>query len=163
MVCCQRLSFIIKIRNTQTQVQHQQCYSSCHDVLFPCVFWQIRMTRTLSGHKLLTSRRTENALDRHLAHNRLLSQIWRAVIRALHKSELLFFLQSTRNDIGFEALTAATVKSTIFWESEPCSLAVKMESICSFETSVNFYLTEWRYIPEDHVPIMIIETRHKQL
>jgi hypothetical protein len=31
------------------------------------------------------------------------------------------------------------------------SSTVKMEAISSFETSVNFYLFLWRYVPEDNI------------
>jgi hypothetical protein len=79
--------------------------------------------------------------------------------------------------VGFEVLTAVVMKSTIFWDITPCcplkvnrrfggtyrlfsacfhagscsaySSTLKMEAICSSETSVEFQPTTWRYIPEE--------------
>jgi hypothetical protein len=78
--------------------------------------------------------------------------------------------------VGSEVLTAVVMKSTIFWDITLCSLlsvnrlfggtyrhllsrwflallifsALKMEAICSSETSVDTQQTIWRYIPEDY-------------
>jgi hypothetical protein len=65
--------------------------------------------------------------------------------------------------VRFEVLTAMVMKSTIFWDTTPCSRALlptafrlvfcsayssalKMEAICSSETSVDFQRTTRRYI-----------------
>jgi hypothetical protein len=45
------------------------------------------------------------------------------------------------------------LKITVFWDVAPCSLiifiALKKEAVSTSETSVNFYQTMWRNIPED--------------
>jgi hypothetical protein len=45
------------------------------------------------------------------------------------------------------------LKDTIFWDITPCNpayfLTLKMEAICSFETSGDSHWTTRRYIPED--------------
>jgi hypothetical protein len=80
--------------------------------------------------------------------------------------------------VGFEVLTAAVMKSTIFWDiTPPCSplragpkntlsknpallatcwfiaqlifLTLQMEAICSSETSIDTQQTTLHYIPED--------------
>jgi hypothetical protein len=84
-----------------------------------------------------------------------------------------FFL-SMRNYVVFEVLTAEVTESSIFRDIRPCSLlkvnrrllfmppafkldpcsvyssTLKMEAICSSETSVGFQRTTRRYIPEDN-------------
>jgi hypothetical protein len=75
-------------------------------------------------------------------------------------------------NVGFEVFTAVVMKSIIFWDVTPCSLlsynrrfggtpayllvlaeiissTLKMEAICSSETSVATQQTTWRHIPED--------------
>jgi hypothetical protein len=72
--------------------------------------------------------------------------------------------------VGFAVLTAVVMKSTIFWDIMPCSplkvnrelppaftlvsclaysSTLKVEAICSSETSVRFQRTTRRYIPGD--------------
>jgi hypothetical protein len=58
--------------------------------------------------------------------------------------------------IGFEVLTAVSMKMAVFWVVAPCSLdvsevliALMMEAASICETSVNFYQTTWRNNPED--------------
>jgi hypothetical protein len=52
-------------------------------------------------------------------------------------------------------LVAATIKSIIIWDVTQwrlllaCCSALKMEAVCSSETSVNFYRTAQRHIPGD--------------
>jgi hypothetical protein len=81
-------------------------------------------------------------------------------------------------DVGFEVLTAVVMKSCTFWDVTQCSpltvnqrleaqhgqheagskhvgsrlaysLTLKLEAICSSESSVYFRRTTQRYIPED--------------
>jgi hypothetical protein len=59
-------------------------------------------------------------------------------------------------NLGFEVLTAAVVKRSIFWDLifTPVSCLayssnLRMEATCSSETSVDFQRTARRYIPED--------------
>jgi hypothetical protein len=74
----------------------------------------------------------------------------------------MFYKKYPTIPVGFEFLTAVVMKSTIFWDIMPrslclppaftlasCSSTLKMETICSSETSVDFQQTTWRYIPED--------------
>jgi hypothetical protein len=49
--------------------------------------------------------------------------------------------------VGFEVLTAASMKMAVFWVVAPCSLM--MEAASTSETSVNFYQTTRRYNPEE--------------
>jgi hypothetical protein len=53
--------------------------------------------------------------------------------------------------IGFEVFTAVVMKGTMLarWFAEPISLTLKMEAICSSETSVITQHTTRRHIPED--------------
>jgi hypothetical protein len=54
---------------------------------------------------------------------------------------------------------AASMKMTVFWDIVLCSLieinlcyemlALMMQAVSTSETSVNFYQTTWRNIPED--------------
>jgi hypothetical protein len=46
--------------------------------------------------------------------------------------------------MGFQVLTAASVKFRVFWE-----VALMMEALRTSETSVNFNVTTQRYISED--------------
>jgi hypothetical protein len=57
----------------------------------------------------------------------------------------------TADTVGFEVLTAASVKMAAFWVVAPCSLiiALMMEATGTSKTSVNFYQTTRRYHPED--------------
>jgi hypothetical protein len=72
--------------------------------------------------------------------------------------------QITRCDfVGFEILTAAVIKSSVFWDVMLQPLASyfmlfsclcysstqKMEAACSTKTLVDFQQTAYRYIPED--------------
>ncbi|KDR15651.1 E3 ubiquitin-protein ligase sina [Zootermopsis nevadensis] len=54
--------------------------------------------------------------------------------------------------VGFEVLTAVSLKIPVFWVAAPCSLvevALMMEAARTSETSVNFYQTTQRNTPED--------------
>jgi hypothetical protein len=55
--------------------------------------------------------------------------------------------------VGFEVLTAVSMKMAVFWVVAPCSLvnfiALMMEAARTCETMVNFYQTTRRYDPED--------------
>jgi hypothetical protein len=53
--------------------------------------------------------------------------------------------------VGFEVLTAVSMKIAVFWVVAPCSLAIAlmMEAARSSETLVNFYQTTRCYNPED--------------
>jgi hypothetical protein len=62
--------------------------------------------------------------------------------------------------VGFEVFTAVVMKSIIFWDmtachrlarwfAEPISSTLKMEAICSSETSVETQRTTRRHTPED--------------
>jgi hypothetical protein len=61
--------------------------------------------------------------------------------------------------VGFEVLTAVVMKSIIFWDMTPCSRrnrfrkpissTLKMEAICSSETSVETQRDTRRHIPEN--------------
>jgi hypothetical protein len=53
----------------------------------------------------------------------------------------MFFL------IGFEVLTAVSMKMAVFWFES--LIALMMEAARTSETLVNFYLTTRRYNPED--------------
>jgi hypothetical protein len=70
--------------------------------------------------------------------------------------------------LGFEAATAVVMKTSIFWSITLCTLfatcialvscfahssAVKMEAICSSETSVDFQRTTQRYIQSNRFPV----------
>jgi hypothetical protein len=79
----------------------------------------------------------------------------------------VLIITSIRVSVGFEVFTAVVMKSIIFWDMTPCSLlscfspacllvlseiissTLKMEAICSSETSVGTQQTTRRYIPED--------------
>jgi hypothetical protein len=39
----------------------------------------------------------------------------------------------------------------VFWDVQPCPIiiALRMEAVYTSETSANFNVTTWRYIPED--------------
>jgi hypothetical protein len=54
-----------------------------------------------------------------------------------HLQETKFF-----PGVGFEVLTAASTKMTVFWV-----VALTMEAARTSETLVNFYQTTWRYNP----------------
>jgi hypothetical protein len=59
--------------------------------------------------------------------------------------------------VRFQVLTAVNTKFKAFWDVVPCShievdqhfIILMMEAVCTSETSVNFCVTTWRYIPED--------------
>jgi hypothetical protein len=69
--------------------------------------------------------------------------------------------------LGFKVLTAVVMKGTIFWDRtlkvklrfggtyrlhlQAYSSTLKMEAICSSETSVDFQRTTRRYMPEDNI------------
>jgi hypothetical protein len=52
--------------------------------------------------------------------------------------------------LRFQFLTAASMKMTVFWDATPCRLiiALMMKAVSTSETSVNFYQTTRRKIPE---------------
>jgi hypothetical protein len=52
--------------------------------------------------------------------------------------------------VGYEVLTAASMKMAVFWVVAPCSLVeVMMEAARTSETLVYFYQTTRHYNPED--------------
>jgi hypothetical protein len=52
--------------------------------------------------------------------------------------------------VRFQVLTAESMRMIVFWDAAPCSLIVLlMEAASTSETSVNFYETTRRNIPED--------------
>jgi hypothetical protein len=72
--------------------------------------------------------------------------------------------------VGFQVLTAASTKMTVFWVVAPCSpvevvptsqmcflspssgrsiIVLMMEAVYTSETSAHFYQTTWRNNPED--------------
>jgi hypothetical protein len=53
--------------------------------------------------------------------------------------------------VKFQVLMAASMKVITLWDIALCSLGVdqRMEATCTSETSVNFNMTTWCYIPED--------------
>jgi hypothetical protein len=54
--------------------------------------------------------------------------------------------------IKFHVLTAASIMMTALWDIAPCSLVevdLMMEAVITSETSVNFYETTRRNIPQD--------------
>jgi hypothetical protein len=64
--------------------------------------------------------------------------------------------------LRFQVLKAASMKMTVFWDVVPCVLAASiiraltMEAISTSVTSVNFYQTTRRNIPEDsHLHLVI--------
>jgi hypothetical protein len=70
--------------------------------------------------------------------------------------------QSTTSDVqmcSFIVNTMSTLKMTVFWDFAPCSLvkfdrrfgaiALMIETVYTSETSVKFYQTSRRNIPED--------------
>jgi hypothetical protein len=55
-------------------------------------------------------------------------------------------------EVGFEVLTAVSMKMGVVWVVAPCSLvhiALMMEAARTSETLVNFYQTTRRYNPEE--------------
>jgi hypothetical protein len=63
----------------------------------------------------------------------------------------LQLLKHTIFKVGFEVLTAVSMKIPVFWVVVPCSraIALMMEAARTSETLVNFYQTTRRYNPED--------------
>jgi hypothetical protein len=59
-----------------------------------------------------------------------------------------WFNKNVHTNVGFGVLTAVVMKSTIVWDITLCS-PLKMEAICSPQTSVDFQRTTRRYIPKD--------------
>jgi hypothetical protein len=79
-------------------------------------------------------------------------------------------IRNKNNFVGFEVFTAVVMKSINFWDVTPCSLlslfclppvcllvlaeiissTLKMEAICSSETSVATQQTTRHHIPEDN-------------
>jgi hypothetical protein len=60
-------------------------------------------------------------------------------------------LADYEGNVGFDVLTPMVMNTTTCWMLVLCvafSSALKMEAVCSLETSVNFYRTTRRYIPE---------------
>jgi hypothetical protein len=77
--------------------------------------------------------------------------------------------------VGLEVFTALVMKSNIFWDMTPCSplsvsqlatcllaelisSTLKMEAICSSETSIDTQRTTWRHIPENNTLHIYINT-----
>jgi hypothetical protein len=76
-------------------------------------------------------------------------QLWDKIICTVsHRCvcKLYYFM------VTFQVLTAANMKITVFWDVAPCSLVETdrpmMEAVNTSETSVNFYETTRRSIPE---------------
>jgi hypothetical protein len=63
----------------------------------------------------------------------------------------MFLYNIEINEARFEVLTAASMKMTVICNVAQCSLmiALMMEAASTSETSVNFYQTTRRSIPED--------------
>jgi hypothetical protein len=59
--------------------------------------------------------------------------------------------ESNQLQVRFQILTAASIKMTVFWDVVPYSLVVTLmiEAVSTSKTSVNFYQTTQRIIPED--------------
>jgi hypothetical protein len=53
-----------------------------------------------------------------------------------------------KTNVKFQVLTAMGVKMTVFWDVALCGILV-MEAVSTSETSVTFYETTRRNIPED--------------
>jgi hypothetical protein len=53
--------------------------------------------------------------------------------------------------VGFQVLTETSMKFRVFWDVAPCSHVevFSIEAVRTSETSVNFNVITWRYIPED--------------
>jgi hypothetical protein len=41
------------------------------------------------------------------------------------------------------------MKMTVFWDDAPCDIGLMIEAVSTSETSVYFYQTKRRYIPEN--------------
>jgi hypothetical protein len=56
------------------------------------------------------------------------------------------------NYVGFQVLTAASTKFTVFWDALPCSqitvIALMMQAARTYETPVYIDLRTWQDIPE---------------
>jgi hypothetical protein len=66
--------------------------------------------------------------------------------------------QETQSVIGSDLLTVVSMKSYSLWDISfarflliSYSSTLKMEVLLSFETSVDFHRTTWRYAPKDGV------------
>jgi hypothetical protein len=64
---------------------------------------------------------------------------------------------SFKCDMGFQVITAASMKKTVFWVVAPCILSLMMEAASTSETSVNFYQTTRRNNLEDsHLQVWLV-------
>jgi translation initiation factor IF-1 len=62
------------------------------------------------------------------------------ILQILVKKMIKLLGENKKNIIGFEVLTAVTMKGTIFCDVLPHSMV---------EMAVNFYCTTWAHIPKD--------------
>jgi hypothetical protein len=69
------------------------------------------------------------------------------------------------HNVRFQVLTMVSMKFRVFWDVAPCTHievdrrfrgtashhqgTLMMQAVCTSETSVNFNVTTWHYIPED--------------
>jgi hypothetical protein len=73
----------------------------------------------------------------------------RKVKRQSPISNVIKCLKAKYNLVRFQVLTAASMKTAVFWVVAPCLITLTMEAASTSETSVNFYQTTWRNNPID--------------
>jgi hypothetical protein len=71
------------------------------------------------------------------------------VISVIPAGKLEELRKTTKRIVGFEVLTAVSMKIAVFWVVAPCSLALMTEAARTSETLVNFYQTTRCYNAED--------------
>jgi hypothetical protein len=108
------------------------------------VFWVVAPCSLVEvqGHALMmeAARTSESSVDFYQ-----ITRCYNPEASHLHK----WFL------VGFQVLTAASMKRAVFWVVAPCSLvevqghALMLEAARTSESSVDFYQTTRRYNPED--------------